>query len=141
MDARMFFSTAAAAKRLSLSPRTLELYRRTGEGPAFYRFGCLVRYLDADLDKWAATRRRESIAEERDVPREIFGPQRRKSPRRAPVGGRDETKMSTRSATAERVPANSTREIVNGVRTLGDRGPVQGAPASIIGGRKLKSEA
>lgn len=139
MDAGMFFSTPAAAKRLSLSPRTLELYRRTGEGPAFYRFGCLVRYLDADLYEWAAARRRESIAQERDLPRGIFGPQSRKPPRRAPVGVLAAPNAPTRSATAQRVPRKSTIEKVNGVRRLGEHGPVQEAPARIIGGRKRKS--
>ena len=73
MHARMFYSTVAAAERLSLSPRTLELYRRTGEGPAFRRCGSRVRYLDEDIEEWAAARRRESMARERGERRETAG--------------------------------------------------------------------
>ena len=50
--ATMFLSTRHAADWLGLSPRTLERYRGTGEGPVFYRFGRHVRYLEADLDAW-----------------------------------------------------------------------------------------
>ena len=57
-QATMFLSTPQAAERLGISPRTLEQYRRTGEGPVFHRFGYLVRYLAADIDAWAAARRR-----------------------------------------------------------------------------------
>ena len=63
-QATMFFSTHQAAKRLGLSARTLERYRGTGEGPVFYRFGRHVRYLQADLDAWARTRRRTSTRDE-----------------------------------------------------------------------------
>ncbi len=136
MNARMFFSTVAAAERLSLSPRTLELYRRTGEGPAFYRFGCLVRYLDEDLEEWAAARRREGIARQRDERLGTVGWQRRKPPRRASLGDGAGTKVPARPAAAGRVPA---REYGNGSRTSGGRGPVQDQPTGIESGRKLKS--
>ena len=78
----MFFSTPQAAERLGLSPRTLEQYRRTGEGPVFHRFGCLVRYLCADLDAWAAERRRITTAEEAKPPWERIRSRGRRPPRR-----------------------------------------------------------
>ena len=34
---------------LGLSPRTLDRYRVTGEGPTFFKFGSRVRYSKADL--------------------------------------------------------------------------------------------
>ena len=57
-DARTrYLSTRKAAAWLGLSPRTLDRYRIDGEGPSFYRFGSRILYLEADLEKWAATRR------------------------------------------------------------------------------------
>lgn len=43
-QATMFLSTRQAADCFGCSPRTLERYRGTGEGAAFYRFGRHVRY-------------------------------------------------------------------------------------------------
>lgn len=80
-QARRFFSTPQAAKQLGLSARTLEQYRRTGEGPVFHRFGCLVRYLGADLDAWAAARRRISTDDDWRAYRSVMGSHRRKPPR------------------------------------------------------------
>ena len=48
---------------LDLSPRTLDGYRVSGEGPAFHRFGNRVRYRRSDLDQWAAGRRATTTAE------------------------------------------------------------------------------
>ena len=46
-------STPAAAALLGLSPRTLEGWRRTGEGPAFVRLGRRrVAYRRSALDRW-----------------------------------------------------------------------------------------
>ena len=42
-----------AAKRLGLSPRTLEAWRRRGAGPPYRRFGRAVRYALGDLDAFA----------------------------------------------------------------------------------------
>ncbi len=49
--------TREAAAWLGLSPKTLERYRVSGEGPEFRRFGSRVRYLLADLEAWASARR------------------------------------------------------------------------------------
>ncbi len=45
-------TTREAAERLGLSPRTLERYRVTGEGPRFRKIGRWVRYTPEDLEKW-----------------------------------------------------------------------------------------
>ena len=49
-----FMNTRRAADYLGLSPRTLDGYRVSGDGPAFHRFGNRVRYRRPDLDEWAA---------------------------------------------------------------------------------------
>jgi excisionase family DNA binding protein len=42
-----------AADYLKVSEKTLEDWRRTGKGPAFYRLGpCRVRYSLASVDQW-----------------------------------------------------------------------------------------
>ena len=61
-EERNYLTTRQAADWLGLSARTLDRYRVSGEGPVFHRFGGRVRYLRADLDAWAATRRRASTA-------------------------------------------------------------------------------
>jgi hypothetical protein len=48
-------TTTQAAIYLNLSPRTLEKYRITGEGPHFYRYGRAVRYSINDLSPRRAT--------------------------------------------------------------------------------------
>ena len=83
-QAGLFLSTRRAAARLGLSPRTLEDYRQSGEGPEFYRFGRRVRYHVADLEAWAAARRRNSTADDGRARRTPTALHRRKAPRRAP---------------------------------------------------------
>ena len=61
-NAGMVLNTRKAAERLGLSPRTLARYRMSGTGPAFVRLGRSVRYRPADLDAWAAGRRRRPRA-------------------------------------------------------------------------------
>lgn len=63
-NARNYLSTRQSAEWLGLSPRTLERYRVTGEGPVFHRFGSRVRYLLVDLEAWASTRRRKSTSDD-----------------------------------------------------------------------------
>ncbi len=67
---RKYLSTREAAAWLGLSPRTLDRYRVSGEGPAFHRFGSRVRDLAADLDDWAAARRRLSTSDDGTAGRE-----------------------------------------------------------------------
>ena len=65
-----YLSTREAAAWLGLSPRTLDRYRVSGDGPAFHRFGGRVRYLAADLDDWASARRRLSTSDDGTAGRE-----------------------------------------------------------------------
>ena len=48
--------TGEAAAYLHLSPRTLERYRVTGEGPRFLKLGRRVLYRRDDLDTWIESR-------------------------------------------------------------------------------------
>ena len=64
VDERQYLSTRQAAEWLGLSPRTLDRYRVSGDGPAFHRFGGRVRYRRADIEAWAATRRRASTSDD-----------------------------------------------------------------------------
>lgn len=48
-----------AARFLSISPRTLEQWRRKRRGPAYYKVGRLVRYLLADLIQFQEANRIE----------------------------------------------------------------------------------
>ena len=59
-----YLSTVEAAAWLGLSPRTLDAYRVRGGGPAFHRFGRIVRYRLADLERWAAERRTSSTSDD-----------------------------------------------------------------------------
>ena len=59
-----YLNTREAAAWLNLSPRTLDRYRMSGDGPVFHRFGGRVRYLVADLEAWASARRRASTSDD-----------------------------------------------------------------------------
>ena len=58
-----YLSTREASAFLGLSPRTLDRYRVTGEGPPFFKFGSRVRYLKGDVEAWAQSRRRRSTSD------------------------------------------------------------------------------
>ncbi|MCY4479319.1 MAG: helix-turn-helix domain-containing protein [Rhodospirillales bacterium] len=51
-DESMLLNTDQAAQRLGLSPRTLERYRVTGEGPEYLKIGRAVRYTVSALERW-----------------------------------------------------------------------------------------
>ena len=51
-DHPTYLSTRQAAELLGVSPRTLERYRGSGEGPPYMKVGPRVRYARADLDAW-----------------------------------------------------------------------------------------
>ena len=55
--------TDEAAAYLHLSPRTLERYRVTGEGPRFLKLGRRVLYRRGDLDTWIESRVRRSTSD------------------------------------------------------------------------------
>jgi uncharacterized protein YjcR len=46
------------ARVLGVSPRTLEAWRARDGGPPYVRIGALVRYAQADLERWLEGRRR-----------------------------------------------------------------------------------
>ena len=56
-------TTTEAATYVRLSPRTLERYRVTGEGPTFLKNGRLAFYRQADLDQWLENNRRRSTSD------------------------------------------------------------------------------
>lgn len=60
-----YIGTREAAAFLGLSPRTLDRYRVTGEGPAFHKFGARILYARADLQAWAGARRMTSTSDDR----------------------------------------------------------------------------
>jgi predicted DNA-binding transcriptional regulator AlpA len=55
-------SQREAATMLGLSPRTLERFRCTGDGPPFVKGGRRVLYRPADLNEWIASRVRTSTS-------------------------------------------------------------------------------
>jgi len=63
-DDASYLDTRAAAAHLGLSPRTLDRYRVSGEGPEFYKLGTRVRYRLADLEAWTQSRRRRSTSDD-----------------------------------------------------------------------------
>ena len=56
-------TTAEAAAYVGLSPRTLERYRVTGEGPTYLKVGRRVLYRRTDLDKWLDMKVRRSTSD------------------------------------------------------------------------------
>ena len=58
------FSTGAAAQQLGLSPRTLEKWRLTGEGPPYLKLSPhAVRYRMSDIEAWLGQRQRTSTSD------------------------------------------------------------------------------
>ena len=53
-----YVNTRQAAAMVGLSPRTMEYYRTTGQGPAFFKLGGRVRYAVSDIERWVRARRR-----------------------------------------------------------------------------------
>lgn len=53
-----YVDTRQAASMVGLSPRTMEYYRTTGQGPAFFKLGGRVRYAVRDIERWVRARRR-----------------------------------------------------------------------------------
>ncbi len=53
-----YVDTREAAQMVGLSPRTMEYYRTTGQGPAFSKLGGRVRYAVSEIERWVRARRR-----------------------------------------------------------------------------------
>jgi excisionase family DNA binding protein len=63
-SAKIFLTEAETAQLLNLSQRTLQRWRMEGsQGLPFRRFGGLVRYALADIERWAAEQSRMSTSE------------------------------------------------------------------------------
>ena len=62
-DDAIYMGTRELAAFLGLSPRTLDRYRVSGDGPPFHKFGNRVRYLRTDVEAWAAERRYSSTSD------------------------------------------------------------------------------
>ena len=54
----MYLNTVQAAEMVGLSPRTMEYYRTTGQGPAYFKLGGRVRYSVSEIERWVRARRR-----------------------------------------------------------------------------------
>ena len=63
-DESMLLNTDQAAQRLGLSPRTLERYRVTGEGPEYLKIGRAVRYTVSALERWLKGCKRRSTSDD-----------------------------------------------------------------------------
>ena len=63
LEQATYLNTPQAAAILGLSPRTLERYRVTGEGPVFAKLGRRVCYARADIENWVARRRKRSTSD------------------------------------------------------------------------------
>ena len=84
-DLRM---TEKAAIYVGLSPRTLERYRVTGQGPTYLKNGRRVLYRQADLDQWLENNRRRSTSDPGPEPEQETKKRsaRRRSRTRQPKG-------------------------------------------------------
>jgi hypothetical protein len=60
--ARRYHGTRTAAIYLGLSPRTLEKWRLTGQGPSYVKRGRRCLYRLEDLDAWAEAGRQVSTS-------------------------------------------------------------------------------
>ncbi len=63
-DERTLLNTEQTAQRLGLSPRTLERYRVTGEGPDYLKIGRAVRYAASALERWLKGCKRRSTSDD-----------------------------------------------------------------------------
>lgn len=63
---RKYLTTIEAAELLALSPRTLEKWRLTGEGPPYFKLGRRVVYEVGELEKWTKVQQRRSTSDSAD---------------------------------------------------------------------------
>ena len=80
-------ATGEAAALVGLSPRTLERYRVTGEGPRFLKLGRRVVYPRLELDNWLATKVRRSTSDPGPGPLTGTGRGKDGTPRTRPSDG------------------------------------------------------
>lgn len=55
-------TTQQTAEYCSISPRTLESWRASGQGPRYRKIGRLVRYEQFDVEHWLSTLARVNSA-------------------------------------------------------------------------------
>lgn len=60
---RRLLTEKQVAEKMELSQRTLQAWRRTGNGPPFVKLGNAVRYIDGDLDAWIDEQVRRSTSD------------------------------------------------------------------------------
>ena len=60
---RRLLTERQASDKLAASPRTLQNWRRFGEGPRFVKLGTAVRYVEGDLDAWIDEQIRRSTSD------------------------------------------------------------------------------
>ncbi len=60
----VLFTTEEAAKRLRVSPRTMERWRVKGGGPPYRKHGKRALYEEQTLMKWSAEGERRSTSEQ-----------------------------------------------------------------------------
>jgi len=58
-----FLNQTTLARRWPISPRTLERWRWSGEGPAYFKIGGRVVYRFDDVKAWESCRRCESTTQ------------------------------------------------------------------------------
>lgn len=63
-DQHTLLNTRQAARRVALSPRTLERLRVTGRGPEFVKMGHAVRYAVPKLNAWLEKCNRKSTSDD-----------------------------------------------------------------------------
>lgn len=62
---RRIATTKETADYLGLSPRTLEIWRWKGGGPAYLKLGAAVRYDLNKVDEWTVARTHQNTSEVR----------------------------------------------------------------------------
>lgn len=64
MEVKILLTEAEAAEALGFTRRALQNWRRVGGGPPFVKVShSAIRYRPADLEAWAAARRRTSTSD------------------------------------------------------------------------------
>ena len=52
-----------AARLLGVGQKCLQAWRVRGGGPTYFKIGRLCRYMQADIDAWLESRRRQSTSD------------------------------------------------------------------------------
>jgi predicted site-specific integrase-resolvase len=63
MNNRIAMRESEAAAHMGVSPKTLQSWRRTGEGPIFSKVGRIVIYRSTDMDEWLVNHQFKSTSQ------------------------------------------------------------------------------